>query len=45
VEGRYVDGVWKPGRWLNGDESHQGRHLKINADGFGIQQLKLYKFR
>ncbi len=45
VEGSYVDGVWKPGRWLNGDESHQGRHLKINADGFGIQQLKLYKFR
>lgn len=45
VEGSYVGGVWKPGRWLNGDESHQGRHLKINADGFGIQQLKLYKFR
>jgi len=45
VEGRYVGGVWKPGRWLNGDESHQGRHLKINADGFGIQQLKLYRYR
>ena len=45
VEGSYVAGVWKPARWLNGDESHQGRHLKINADGFGIQQLKLYKFR
>jgi len=45
VEGRYVNGVWKPGRWLNGDESHQGRHLKIGADGFGIQQLKLYRLR
>jgi beta-galactosidase GanA len=45
VEGSYAGGVWKPGRWLNGDESHQGRHLKINADGFGIQQLKLYRYR
>lgn len=45
VEGRYVNGVWTPGRWLNGDENHQGRHLKINAGGFGIQQLKLYRFK
>ncbi len=45
VEGKYVGGVWKPGRWLNGDEIHQGRHVKISAGTFGIQQLKLYKFR
>ncbi|MBW8881836.1 MAG: DUF5597 domain-containing protein, partial [Asticcacaulis sp.] len=44
VEGEYVDGHWTPGRWLNGDESHQGRHLKIN-DSFGIQKLTLYKYR
>lgn len=45
VEGRYVNGVWQPGRWLNGDESHQGRHLKLSADTFGIQKLTLYRFR
>ena len=45
IEGHYVKGIWKPGRWLNGDESHQGRHLRLNADGFGIQQLKLYRFK
>lgn len=45
VEGKYVDGVWTPGRWLNGDESHQGRHLRIAPGNFGVQQLKLYKFR
>ena len=44
TEGRYTAGVWKPGRWLNGDESHQGRHLKIGSEGFSIQHLKLYKF-
>jgi beta-galactosidase GanA len=43
VEGTYQNGIWKPGRWLNGDEIHQGRHVKIN--GFGIQQLKLYKYK
>ena len=45
VEGRYVDGVWKPGRWLNGDESHQGRHLRLPAPAFGIQKLTLYKYQ
>jgi hypothetical protein len=46
VEGKYVGGVWKPGRWLNGDEIHQGRHLRIPASsGFGIQKLTLYKYQ
>jgi beta-galactosidase GanA len=46
VEGKYVDGVWKPGRWLNGDEAHQGRHLRIPAaGGFAIQKLTLYKYQ
>ncbi len=46
VEGKYVNGVWKPGRWLNGDEIHQGRHLRIPASsGFGIQKLTLYKYQ
>ncbi|MGA9658879.1 MAG: DUF5597 domain-containing protein [Asticcacaulis sp.] len=45
VEGRYIDGIWKPGRWLNGDQSHQGRHLRMPPDDFGIQKLKLYRFK
>ena len=28
-EGRFIDGAWRPGRLLNGDESHQGRHLRL----------------
>jgi beta-galactosidase GanA len=45
TEGSFVDGKWKEGRWLNGDESHQGRHVQMPADGFAIQKVTLYKFR
>ncbi len=44
-EGRYVNGRWIPERWMNGDQSHQGRHLRIPADSFGIQRIKLYRYR
>ena len=44
VEGRYVHGQWQAGRWLNGDESHQGRHLRIEPGRFDIQQLTLYTY-
>jgi beta-galactosidase GanA len=44
-EGRYVDGAWRPGRLLNGDESHQGRHLRLPPDRFGIQRVRLYRYR
>jgi beta-galactosidase GanA len=43
-EGEYSDGKWTPDRWMNGDQSHQGRHLRIPADSFGIQRLKLYRY-
>ncbi len=45
VEGNYVDGKWTPGRWLNGDEAHQGRHLRIPGGPFGIQELTLYRYK
>jgi hypothetical protein len=32
-------------RLLNGDESHQGRHLRIRDDRFGIQRVRLYRYR
>jgi beta-galactosidase GanA len=44
-EGKYVDGQWIPGRWLNGDQTHQGRHLRLVPGKFGIQRIKLYRYR
>lgn len=44
-EGTYSDGKWTPGRRLNGDESHQARHLRIPPDQFDIQRIKLYCYQ
>jgi beta-galactosidase GanA len=44
-EGRLVNGQWQPGRRLNGDQTHQGRHLRLPAGKFGIQRIKLYRYR
>jgi beta-galactosidase GanA len=43
-EGTYVNGRWVAGRRLNGDESHQGRHLRLPNGHFGIQRIKLYRY-
>jgi len=32
-------------RYMNGDQSHQGRHLRIPARSFGLQRVKLYRYR
>ena len=42
-EGRFQDGKWVPGRRMNGDENHQGRHLRLAAGSFGIQKIWLYQ--
>jgi beta-galactosidase GanA len=44
-EGRYEDGVWQHLRWLNGDQTHQGRHLRLEPGRFAIQRVKLYRYR
>jgi hypothetical protein len=44
-EGKYVNGQWTPGRWLNGDQTHQGRHIRLPSGRFGIQRVKLYRYR
>jgi beta-galactosidase GanA len=44
-EGKYVNGEWQPGRWLNGDQTHQGRHLRLPPGKFDIQRIKLYRYR
>jgi hypothetical protein len=39
-----VNGLWVAGRRLIGDEDHQGRHLRLPSDQFGIQRVKLYRY-
>ena len=43
-EGIYVDGNWKPGRVMNGDQDHQGRHIRIPVNEYSIQQVSLYDY-
>jgi len=43
-EGRFEDGSWRPGRLLNGDETHQGRHIRLPPAGPGLQRVRLYRF-
>lgn len=45
VEGEYVNGKWVEGRWLNGDENGQGRYLRLPPEGFGIQKIKVYRYK
>ena len=44
-EGRYEGGRWIPGRLLNGDQSHQGRHVRLPPDRFHIQRVRLYRYQ
>jgi hypothetical protein len=37
-------GHWNPGRLLNGDQTHQGRHLRLAPGQFQIQRLRLYRY-
>jgi beta-galactosidase GanA len=44
-EGHFVDGKWEHIRWLNGDQTHQGRHVRLDSGRFCIQRVKLYRYR
>ena len=44
-EGRFLNGKWQPGRRMNGDQDHQGRHLRIPVGEYGIQRIKLYTYK
>jgi len=44
-EGRYVDGRWEHQRWLNGDQTHQGRHLRLEPGRLSLQRIRLYRYR
>ncbi len=46
VEGVFdAQGRWVPGRVLNGDQTHQGRHIRLAPDSFQIQRVKFYRYR
>lgn len=38
------DGTLARVKRLNGDENHQGRHVRIGVDGFEILHVKLYEY-
>jgi hypothetical protein len=43
-EGSFVNGVWTPGRELNGDDDNQGRYLRMPAGKFTIRRVRLYHY-
>ncbi|GGA90610.1 GH35 family beta-galactosidase [Puia dinghuensis] len=38
----YIDGKEVLGRRMNGDQDHQGRHIRFSTDEWGIQRVRLY---
>lgn len=45
VEGHFENGEFVEGRWLNGDEIHQGRQLQIPAGQTWVLRLRLYRYQ
>lgn len=43
-EGRFEDGRFVPLRRLNGDQTHQGRHVRLPPDAIGVQRVRLYRY-
>jgi beta-galactosidase GanA len=43
-EGKFEDGKWKVNRYLNGDQTHQGRHIRIFVNDISIQRFELYNY-
>ncbi|RZL50761.1 MAG: mannonate dehydratase [Pedobacter sp.] len=44
-EGVFTNGVFKTGLRFSGDQSHQGRHLRIPEGNFSTQKIKLYTYK
>jgi hypothetical protein len=43
-EGQFKNGFWVAGRRMNGDQDHQGRHVRIPSWEWGIQKVALYTY-
>jgi beta-galactosidase GanA len=44
-EGNFTNNQWTVKRHLNGDQTHQGRHINIGTNQFGIQRVEFYGYR
>jgi len=44
-EGHFENGQWIHRRWLNGDETNQGRHVRLEPGHFSMQRVTLYRYR
>ena len=44
-EGRWQNGAFVVTRRLNGDETHQGRQVRLPMGELGLQRVKLYRYR
>jgi len=43
-EGRFENNQWKVIRHLNGDQTHQGRHIRIFLNNYSIIRFELYNY-
>jgi len=43
-EGRFENGQWRPGRRLGGDQTHQGRHVRLPPGDVSMQTFRLYRY-
>jgi hypothetical protein len=43
-QGRFVDGRWVPAVWMNGDQTDQGRRVRLESGEFTIQRVRLYRY-
>jgi len=43
-QGKFENEKWKTIRHFNGDQTHQGRHLRISVGDYEIQKIKLYTY-
>lgn len=43
-EGIFENNNWKTIRHLNGDQTHQGRHIRIPVGEYAIQKVQLYTY-
>lgn len=45
AEGHVEAGGFRATRRLNGDETHQGRHVRIPLGSVGVQRVEVYRYR
>ena len=44
-EGHFRGRRFVPGRRLNGDETHQGRQVRLPMGALAVQRVKVYSFK